>query len=29
MAKMVKETIHANGVDIGIYTQDFENEYLF
>ena len=25
---MVKETIHANGVDIGIYTQDFENEYL-
>lgn len=28
MAKMVKETIHANGVDIGIYTQDFENEYL-
>lgn len=28
MSKMVKETIHANGVDIGIYTQDFENEYL-
>ena len=25
---MVKETIHANVVDIGIYTQDFENEYL-
>lgn len=25
---MVKETIHANGVDIGIYTQDFENKYL-
>ena len=28
MAKTIKETIHANGVDIGIYTQDFENEYL-
>lgn len=26
--KTIKETIHANGVDIGIYTQDFENEYL-
>lgn len=28
MAKVVKETIHANGVDIGIYTTDFENEYI-
>ena len=28
MVKTIKETIHANGVDIGIYTQDFENEYL-
>lgn len=29
MAKpMKKETIHANGIDIGIYTTDFENEYI-
>lgn len=28
MAKIVKETIHANGVDIGIYTSDFQNEYI-
>ena len=28
MAKMVKEVIHANGVDIGIYTADFQNEYI-
>lgn len=26
MGKVIKETIHANGIDIGIYTQDFENE---
>ena len=26
--KMVKETIHANGVDIRIYTTDFENEFI-
>ena len=23
-----KETIHAKGVDIGIYTTDFENEFI-
>ena len=23
-----KETIHANGIDIGIYTTDFDNEYI-
>ena len=23
-----KETIHAKGIDIGIYTTDFENEYI-
>ena len=23
-----KETIHAKGIDIGIYTNDFENEYI-
>ena len=28
MAKIVKEMIHANGIDIGIYTSDFENEYI-
>ena len=25
---MVKEVIHANGIDIGIYTEDFRNEYI-
>ncbi|MBO4693077.1 MAG: KilA-N domain-containing protein [Clostridia bacterium] len=24
----VKETIHAKGIDIGIYTTDFENEFI-
>ena len=28
MGKMIKDTIHANGIDIGIYTQDFENEFI-
>lgn len=28
MGKIMKETLHANGIDIGIYTQDFENEYI-
>lgn len=28
MAKTVKEMIHANGIDIGIYTKDFKNEYI-
>ena len=23
-----KETIHAKGIDIGIYTTDFENEFI-
>lgn len=27
MGKIIKDTIHANGIDIGIYTQDFENEW--
>ena len=27
MTKVVKDTIHAKGIDIGIYTADFENEY--
>lgn len=26
--KPIKETIHAKGIDIGIYTSDFENEYI-
>ncbi len=28
MGKLIKDTIHANGIDIGIYTQDFENEFI-
>ena len=27
MGKVIKETLHANGMNIGIYTQDFENEF--
>ena len=23
MGKIIKDTLHANGIDIGIYTQDF------
>jgi hypothetical protein len=28
MSKIKKETINANGYEIGIYTTDFENEYI-
>lgn len=28
MAKLVKDTIHANGINIEIYTTDFENEFI-
>ena len=28
MGKIIKDTIHANGIDIAIYTQDFENEFI-
>ena len=28
MAKIIKDTIHANGIDIGIYTTDFQNEFI-
>ena len=28
MTKVRKEVIHANGFNIGIYTTDFENEYI-
>ena len=28
MGKIIKDTIHANGIDIGFYTQDFENEFI-
>lgn len=28
MGKIINETIHANGIDIGIYTSDFENEFI-
>ena len=24
----IKETIHAKGVNISIYTEDFQNEYI-
>lgn len=26
--KVIKETVHANGIDIGIYTEDFDNEFV-
>lgn len=26
--KSVKETIHAKGLDISIYTEDFQNEFI-
>lgn len=26
--ELIKETIHAKGVDIGAYTTDFENEFI-
>ncbi len=28
MTKIVKETIHAKGIDIGIYTTNFESEFI-
>ncbi|MBR0318343.1 MAG: KilA-N domain-containing protein [Spirochaetia bacterium] len=28
MVKTIKETIHAKGIEIGIYTTDFENEFI-
>ena len=28
MEKTIKETIHAQGIEIGIYTTDFENEFI-
>lgn len=28
MGKIIKETIHAKGIDIGIYTTNFENEFI-
>lgn len=28
MRKIVKDTIHAKGIEIGIYTTDFENEFI-
>ena len=26
--KPIKDTIHAKGFDIGIYTTDYENEFI-
>ena len=28
MKKPIKATIHAKGMEIGIYTTDFENEFI-
>ena len=28
MAKTIKDTIHAQGIEIGIYTTDFKSEYI-
>lgn len=28
MSKLMKETIHAKGIEIGIYTTDYENEFI-
>ena len=28
MSRVLKETIHAKGFEIGIYTEDFQNEYI-
>lgn len=28
MAKIVKETIHAKGIDVEIYTTYFEKEFI-
>ena len=28
MSKLMKETIHAKGIEIGIYTTDHENEFI-
>ena len=28
MGKIMKETLHAKGIDIGIYTTNFENEFI-
>lgn len=28
MGKNIKDTIHGNGIDIGIYAQNFENEFI-
>lgn len=26
--KPIKETIHTKGIEIGIYTTDFQNEFI-
>lgn len=26
--KQIKETIHANGIDISVYSEDFKNDYI-
>ena len=28
MAKIIKDTIHANGIDISVYSEDLQNDYI-
>ncbi len=28
MKRIIRETIHANGIDIGVYTNDLKNDYI-
>lgn len=28
MVKIIKDTIHANGIDISIYSEDLQNDYI-
>ena len=28
MAKTIRDTIHANGIDIRIYSEDLKNDYI-
>ena len=28
MGKVIKDTIHANGIDISVYSEDLQNDYI-
>ena len=28
MGKIIKDTIHANGIDISVYSEDLQNDYI-